>query len=328
MAVINPDWALDPPLIADGSVRDALALRLAQPDVGAGSPSRSPMRGSAGEAPTLPEALNVSRPEWVREVHEAFARAGARLHRTNTRAAHRPALEAAGLAERCEAVNVSGSALVRAAIGTAGVMMGCLGPIGAPGGAPLPLALREQAWGEQAVYLSDTGVDVFLLEHIERLEDALAILRVVKRTSDAPVLAQLRFDAGGRTAEGIAAGEAARRLAAAGADALGVGCGPGPAALPPLVEALLGPGLPVGVMVGVATPGTDGPGAAASGTGSPASGAPYPGAPALGPQAFAEALLALGRLGVTILGGCCGVGPRHIHALARARAKCRAGRNT
>ncbi len=69
------------------------------------------------------------------------------------------------------------------------------------------------------------------------------------------------------------------------------------------METLLAQGLPVGVMAGIFTPGVE---------------APYSDAPALGPTEFAEALAPVAKLGVSILGGCCGVGPGHIQALSKS----------
>jgi methionine synthase I (cobalamin-dependent) len=53
----------------------------------------------------------------------------------------------------------------------------------------------------------------------------------------------------------------------------------------------------------------------------PGSDPPYPGAPTLEPAAFADWLAPLGAQGVAILGGCCGVTPAHIAALAGTTAR-------
>ncbi|HKI97442.1 MAG TPA: homocysteine S-methyltransferase family protein [bacterium] len=270
------------PLLADGAV--SLGLRTGPPD----------------SAPTV-EALNQLDPERVAALHRAFATAGARLLRTNTAHATALELEAQGLADRAEAINNSGSALARRALGGEGFVMGTLGCPQRPG------AVREPEWeraqSEQIIYLSDTEVDFFLLNHFARLGDALVVTERIKGLSDAPVLAALRLNAAGRTEEGQSAAEAAAALADAGADALGLSCGPGPEALPACVEALLRTGLPVAVLAGLSAGEAD---------------APYPGAPALDPAAFAAWLAPLAGQGVSILGGCCGATPAHIHALAQA----------
>ncbi|MBI3994038.1 MAG: homocysteine S-methyltransferase family protein [Candidatus Lambdaproteobacteria bacterium] len=278
---------LTPPILADGSVHTEL-------------------RALLSAACPHPVCCNEREPELVRRIHNEYARAGARALRTNTRGANRIEMGALGLAGRCEAFNNAGSALAFDVAGREGIRMGTIGAIGTDGtGADARPDERDLAYGEQAIYLSDTGVTFFLLEHFDEVDEVLRLLRVVRRNSDAPVLAQLRFDAAGRTSDGLTAAQAAERLAGAGADALGVSCGPGFAHLPPIVDALLGAGLPVSLMPGLAQ--------------APAE-PPFPGAGAATPEEFAAAMLPFIRQGVAIAGGCCGVSPAHIAALARAVA--------
>ncbi|MCZ6553341.1 MAG: homocysteine S-methyltransferase family protein [SAR324 cluster bacterium] len=270
----------DLPLIADGPVRCAMCRPL--PD---GPPA---------------EALNVDRPETVAAAHRAFHAAGAGLHRTNTLGANALDLARHGLAERCEAINNSGSAAVRQAIGTEGIMMGSVGPIGAAvAGRPPPQAERERAYSEQMIYLSDTGADVLVLEHFRSLAEAKLAVAVAGRVSDAPVLALLALDARGRTAEGALPGEAAEGLLHEGAQGLGISCGPGGEALSWAVGQISALGPPVAVMLGVGSLGEP----TSSSSQQPA-------------ERFADALSELARQGAAIVGGCCGVAPVHIEALA------------
>jgi len=277
--MLDPAFFESPPLLADGGLRHDLAGR---PESG-GRP---------------PEALNLEQPELVRAAHGAFRAAGAQLLRTNTAHANPLALAPHGLAERAEAVNNSGVALARAGQGFRGLVMGSLAP--PPGLKPGRLALPswERAYGEQIVYLSDTGVDFFLLEHFTSLEDALALTRRIAGLSDAPVLAALSPNSGGHTEEGVPLADAAFALAGAGAGALGLSCGTGTARLAEFAEALGAPGLPVALLPGLLAPGV-------------------PGAP-LAPEAFGALLAPFADRGVAILGGCCGVAPAHIRALALA----------
>lgn len=285
--MIDPSAFGPLPLLADGDPAQALACREAD-----------------WQQPV--EALNQFRPEAVQALHAEFAAAGARLLRTNTAQATAAALAPHGLAERSEAINNSGSALARRALAQAipaggGFVMGTLAAPPGPGLLQRPDWQRSTV--EQIIYLSDTGVDLFLLQHCTRLADALALTGLATRASDAPVLAALLLDAAGRTADGHDAAAAGAALADAGAAALGLSCGPGPQALPACLDALLECGLPVAVLAGVH-----------GGTAAP----PYPGAPALDPAAFAAWLAPLAQRGVAILGGCCGVRPAHVRALAQA----------
>lgn len=285
-AVIDAALLESLPLLADAN--PGPLLRRSQPDF------RGPV-----------EALNQFRPDPVRALHAALHDAGARILRTNTAAANPLVLEEADLAERAEAINNSGSALLREAVGSAAaVVMGCVEQIPARWLAEgVVTRERERAYSAQVVYLADTQVDFLLLQHFTRLDEALMVVRIAQRVGDVPVLAQLQVDAAGRTADGLPLAQAAARLLNAGAGALGLSCGPHPEHLPPLLDTLLAHGLPVSVLLGVADPETP---------------APYPQAPLLTPPVFAQTLAALGRQGATIVGGCCGARPAHIAATARA----------
>ncbi len=258
------------PLIADGVPGDWL---------------RAQHRGVGG----LAEALNLRRPEWVQAAHTAFFQAGARVLRTNSAQANAVVLAAQGLDERCEAINNSASALLRAAVGQLALAMGTLAEIrGAI------LAERERAYGQQIVYLSDTGVDFLLLDDCTSISEAALVRRLARDAGDVPVLALLPVDAAGRTAEGVPLADAARALADAGVDAMGA-CFPHTAGhLQRLVEPALAVGLPLAVLVGCEAP------------------------EQLTPAAFAAGLAPLAALGVVMLGGGRHIGPPHIAALATA----------
>ncbi|MCH8843944.1 MAG: homocysteine S-methyltransferase family protein [SAR324 cluster bacterium] len=246
------------------------------------------------------EAANISQPERVETAHRDYLAAGARLIRSNTRYANRIALAAHNLDDRCEAINNSGIALARQAAGSDGVVMGSIGPID-PAEAAAPE--RERAYSEQLIFLSDVGADILLLEHFTGLEEALLVARCAKRVSDAPVLAQMTFSDRGTTADGCAAEVCGEKLLEAGADALGVSCTPRGKSLAAIVTTLLTFGVPTSVMLGV-----------------PHQSAPFQARDrhedSQGVDRFANPLIELAGQGVVIVGGCCGVAPEHILALA------------
>jgi homocysteine S-methyltransferase len=262
--MIHPDLLRRVPLIADGP--PGPWLKAVHPGAGP------------------PEALNLRHPEHVQAAHEAYFRAGARVLRANTAAANALALAACGLADRCEAVNNAGVALLRAAVGAQGVVAGSVRAL--PPGTPLPD--RERAYGQQLVYQMDTGVDFIWLEGGSSVEELLLWRRLAANAGDAPVLALLRIEPGGAVLGGLEPGLAARRLADGGLDALGLVSAPGQA-VDAALDALLGAGLPLAALL---EPGT------------------------LPPADFAAALAPLAGRGVAILGGGAGAGPDHIRALA------------
>ena len=88
---------------------------------------------------SLPE-LNLSRPSLVRDLHAAYASAGAQILQTNTFGANRLRLAGAGLEDSVSEINIAGARLAREAAQQAGhpvLVAGSVGPaVSAPCGAP------------------------------------------------------------------------------------------------------------------------------------------------------------------------------------------------
>ncbi len=250
------------------------------------------------------EEANLREPALVREVHAEYVAAGADILETNTFAGNRFRLSAHGLEGKVEEINAKGAALAREAAGGRAWVAGSMGPLGVriePFG-PVGRDEAREVFREQARALAKGGVDLFVIEtftHMPELEEAV---RAVREVSPLPVVAQFSVTTGGCTREGVAAGEAAARLVAAGAAVVGVNCSEALAVL----EALEAMRAAVDV---------------------PLSGQPNAGQPrtvegrnlylASPEYLVAWARRAL-RVGVRFLGGCCGTTPDHIRALRAA----------
>src|ERR687883_1189035 len=76
------------------------------------------------------DALNVTQPDLVAEVHQEYVRAGADIVETNTFGANRIKLGSFGLADKLHAINVAGVRLVRQAPGSHAFVAGAIGPLG------------------------------------------------------------------------------------------------------------------------------------------------------------------------------------------------------
>src|SRR5205807_3171904 len=63
------------------------------------------------------DALNLTRPELVGEVHEEYVRAGADIVETNTFGANRIKLGSFGIADKLHAINERGATIARGAAG-------------------------------------------------------------------------------------------------------------------------------------------------------------------------------------------------------------------
>jgi homocysteine S-methyltransferase len=128
------------------------------------------------------DELNLTQPDLVAEVHQAYVRAGADIVETNTFGANRIKLGAFGLAERVHAINVQGARIARHAAREQAYVAGAIGPLG----------IRIEPWGktgvdeaeayfrDQAHALLEGGVDLFILETFRDLNEVAAALRAVR----------------------------------------------------------------------------------------------------------------------------------------------------
>src|SRR5215468_953427 len=275
-------------LLADGAIGTLLVSRGAAPDQ-----AKSP--------------LNLTDPESVREVHEDYRDAGARILTTNTWDANRVKLSTHEWADSLEKINREGVRITReAAAGDLVFVAGSIGPLGAlvkPYGT-LTLAQVREIFEEQARILLEAGVDLILLETFGSLLEAAEAVRAARSLSaDIPIVAEMTFLSDGRTAFGESASHALPTLAAAGADVVGMNCTLGPqethdvfARLPASIHT------PLSVM-------------------------PNAGYPTVvhgrnvylsSPDYLSDYARAFAESGAAIIGGCCGTTPEHIRAMARA----------
>src|SRR6266853_3181009 len=133
------------------------------------------------------DALNVTQPDLVAEVHQEYVRAGADIIETNTFGANRIKLGSFGIADKLAEINRQGAAIARRVAGDRAYVAGSIGPLG----------IRIEPWGktgvdeareyfrEQAEALLEGGVDLFILETFRDLNEISAALDAVRSISDA-----------------------------------------------------------------------------------------------------------------------------------------------
>src|SRR5258708_4673709 len=121
------------------------------------------------------DELNLSDPERVTKIHQAFVEAGSELIETNTFSANRFKLLEHGLAEQVTAINAEAVRLAREVALRADKPIyvgGSVGPTGARL-APYGRVQPEQAYEvfrEQMAAQAKAGVDVFVLETFTDLD--------------------------------------------------------------------------------------------------------------------------------------------------------------
>ncbi|MCU0961694.1 MAG: homocysteine S-methyltransferase family protein [Pirellulaceae bacterium] len=254
---------------------------------------------------TCPDQWNVTHPDRVAHVAAQYVAAGSQIVLTNTFRANRVALATYQLADQLAAINRAGVELSRREAAGRAHVCASLGPTGKmllAGEIAPPEVLA--AFTEQAAILADAGAEALVIETMAELEEAeLAI--AAARTTGLPVVACVVFDSGAahdRTMMGVTPEEAARRLAAAGADVVGANCGQGIAGYVDICRRMRAV--------------TDRPLWIKANAGSPhvVDGQIQYEATAAGFAAHAPALVAAGA---QFIGGCCGTTPEFIRALCQ-----------
>ncbi len=243
----------------------------------------------------VPEELNVTAAEQIRSIHRAYACAD--VITTNTfglnRVKYRGAYPIRELALRAiENARCAGKK-VFFDIGPTGAMMEPLGPLS-----------FDQAYEafEELARIAGGEADGFIVETFSDLYEIKACLLALKENADKPIYATMTFDQSGRTLTGSSPEIVACTLSGLGADALGVNCSLGPKELLPVVERLLRVSdKPVIVQPNRGLPVLEG-----DKTVYKLSAEEF--------EAYAETML---KMGVSVIGGCCGTTPEFIRRLSR-----------
>lgn len=247
----------------------------------------------------FPERVNLTDPEAVQDIHRAYVDAGSELLYACTFGANplkaRGADIAPVIAAALENARIAAGDRARFALD-----VGPLGQLLEPYGDLTEDKAREAF---RQVFEAGKGAALAAMETFFDLQEALIALETAKKLlPDAECFVTMTFQASGRTLTGVTPGEAARELAAAGADAVGLNCSLGPReALPMVRELRENTDLPLIVKPNAGIP-------------DPKTGV-YP----LSAEAFAEAMEPIAALDVKYIGGCCGTDPAYIRALGRRR---------
>ena len=258
-----------------------------------------------------PEVWNLEHPEIIRRVQRAYAEAGAQILLTNTFGGNRLRLELHGRGDRVDQLNRTAAVLSRVEANAADhtvIVAGDIGPTGqimtAIGGTLTPEIARE-VFAEQARALAAGGVDVFWIETMSDLSEAVAAIQGAKDAApDIPVIATMSFDTRGHTMMGVTPEQAAGALLEAGAVAVGGNCGNGPEELVPVIERMRA-AYPDAILVAkgnVGQPQLVGMSAQYDTT----------------PETMADFALRFRDAGANVIGACCGSTPPHLRAMAEA----------
>ena len=254
------------------------------------------------------DELNVTEPESVFRVHQAYIEAGAQIIETNTFGANRFKLTPLGLGDDVQRLNGRGVKIAREARESAArevLIAGSIGPlgIGVQARHPEPDQIFS-IFHEQALALEERGVDLFVLETFSYIEEILLAIDAIRSFSSLPIVAELTFSEEGTIYGDIPPLLAASMIKEKNVQAVGANCTLGPQSLLPILQELVNAGNGnVSGMPNAGFPKREGDRIV------------YPKS---SPAYFAEYAREAAELGVRILGGCCGTTPAHIRAMADA----------
>lgn len=265
------------------------------------------------------DALNLSQPALVGEIHRAYIDAGSQMIQTNTFGANRYKLAAHGLEDKVKEINRAGVELARRVVMASFrevLIAGDVGPLGvrlAPFGRVQPEQAR-QVFAEQISALAEAGADLLILETFSDLLELREAVAAAREVCDLPVIASMTFTRDDRTILGDAPARVALQLYESGADAIGVNCSGGPAQiwriLRQMRQALAAQPDMTQMPYFSVMPNAGWPEQVGGRIMYPAN-----------PEYFGEYALAFCEAGARIVGGCCGTTPQHIAAMRQALDK-------
>jgi 5-methyltetrahydrofolate--homocysteine methyltransferase len=263
------------------------------------------------------EILNVTRPDIVRSVHDAYFAAGADCVTTNTFGANLANLGEYDIADRIEELSEAGARIAREAADAAATpghprwVLGSMGP-----GTKLPtlghvtFARLRDAYQQNAAGLLRGGADALIVETCQDLLQTKAAIigarRAITEASgqtgrDVVLIAHVTIETTGTMLLGSEIGAALTALEPLGIDAIGLNCATGPEEMSEHLRYLAAHArVPLSCMPNAGLPELT------------SDGARYP----LTATQLADAHDRFtSEFGLSLVGGCCGTTPEHIAAV-------------
>jgi 5-methyltetrahydrofolate--homocysteine methyltransferase len=265
------------------------------------------------------DALVLVNPQVVLNVHRAFLQAGADVIETDTFRANRLTLADYDLQDRTLELNEKAARLARQAadefstIEKPRFVAGSMGPSGKlistsdPEMSDISFEELKDVFREQATGLIRGGVDLLLIETSNDILEVKAAINGIREALEEeqrwlPIQAQVTLDVNGKMLLGTDITAVSAILEGMGVNVIGLNCSTGPEHMRESMEYLTThANLPISCIPNAGLPlNIDGE-------------AVYP----LLPEDFSDQLGEyVQRLGVRIVGGCCGTRPEHIAALS------------
>jgi 5-methyltetrahydrofolate--homocysteine methyltransferase len=259
------------------------------------------------------EILNVTRPDIVRSVHDAYFEVGADCVTTNTFGANWANLGEYGIADRIGELSEAGARIAREAADAWSTpdrprwVLGSIGP-----GTKLPtlghvtFATLRDAYQENAAGLLRGGADALIVETCQDLLQTKAAIigarrAITEAATDVVLISHVTIETTGTMLLGSEIGAALTALEPLGIDAIGLNCATGPEEMSEHLRYLAAHArIPLSCMPNAGLPELT------------SNGARYP----LTATQLADAHERFTtEFGLALVGGCCGTTPEHIKAV-------------
>ncbi len=249
-----------------------------------------------------PETWNLTHPEIIRGIHQAYYEAGSHVVSTNTFGANRLKFSQDELDE-IVACAVEHANAAREAVGGERFVALDIGPTGKllkPYG-DLEFEDAVEIFAETVRLGVKYGVDLIFIETMSDSYETKAALLAAKENSDLPVFVSNAYGADGKLMTGATPEAMVAMLEGMGADAIGANCSQGPRQLRPVMEKLLASAtVPILLKPNAGLP--------ISRDGETVFDVTV--------EEFAAEVKEMADAGVRIVGGCCGTTPLYIASLS------------
>lgn len=246
-----------------------------------------------------PEALNLTKPELIKSIHNAYLSAGSNIVFANTFGANSHKFKDTDL--NVKDIITAGIKNAKEEAEKFGALVALdIGPIGEllePSGT-LSFEESYDIFKEMVEVGRDAGADLVIIETMTDLYEVKSAVLAVKENSDLPVFVTMTFEENGRTFTGCGLENMAITLTGLGVDAVGINCSLGPNEILPLIKKL--------------STYTDLPIIAKPNAGLPN---PETGLYNMTASEFGQLMKEYAEFGIKILGGCCGTTAEYIKNL-------------
>ena len=264
------------------------------------------------------DGLNLSRPEWIKQIHRTYLQAGADCIETNTFGSNKFKLAEYGYGDKTIEFNKKAAELAREVCNEfkdkQRYIIGSMGPSGYlpssndPALGETPLDEIQQAFMLQAEGLILGGVNALLIETSQDILEVKLVIEASHRAMEklakkVPIIANVTLDQYGKMLLGTSIQAAYTTVSNMKIDAFGLNCSTGPYEMEPSVRWLSEQDLPILVMPNAGMPRNEGGRAVYKMT----------------PKEIAEALEDFVNKydHIRMIGGCCGTNAQHIAELRR-----------